>query len=208
MAKAPVRRRTQAERREETRARILTAAVNELKKNSYGGFRVDKVAVAAKVSRGAQTHHFPTKESLALAALETIYQDSAAASLSLISRLRAKDDVLGMLLEDTSQFFLGHNFAISMSMLNSGEQEQALRKKVRAMSRKYRFPIEKAWLEALTRSGLAEEHARTILNLTQSIYRGMMVRKFLVNDPAYIRFTIAQWSKIARAYVDLNTDPI
>jgi len=186
----------------------LTAAVNELKKNSYGGFRVDKVAVAAKVSRGAQTHHFPTKESLALAALETIYQDSVAVSLSLISRLGAKDDLLGMLLEDTSQFFLGHNFAISMSMLNLGEQEQALRKKVRAMSRKYRFPIEKAWLEALMRSGLAEEHARTILNLTQSIYRGMMVRKFLVNDPAYIRFTIAQWSKIARAYVDLNTDPI
>ena len=53
MAKYPAQRRTQAERREETRSRIIEAAISELLHNGYAGIRVDKVAIAAKVSRGA-----------------------------------------------------------------------------------------------------------------------------------------------------------
>ncbi|TPQ33931.1 TetR/AcrR family transcriptional regulator [Cupriavidus pinatubonensis] len=203
--KVPERRRTQAERREETRTRILDAAVSELLNKGYAGFRVDKVALAAQVSRGAQTHHFPTKEDLVLGALQTLYQASTEASTTLIDRLGREDDVLEALMQDSAKFYLGPNFIISMSLLNLGEHEPELRQKVRAMSRKYRLPIEKAWLEALLRSGLTDEAARTVLNITQSIYRGMTMRRFLRNDPEYSRFTIDQWSKIARAYIDSHT---
>ena len=202
--KVPERRRTQAERREETRARILEAAVSELVNKGYAGFRVDQVAAVANVSRGAQTHHFPTKESLILASLQKLYQESTEASMTLIDGLKPADDVLDALMQDSAKFYLGPNFIISMSLLNLGDHEPELRTKVRAMSRKYRLPIEKAWLEALLRSGLADESARTVLNITQSIYRGMVMRRFLRNDPEYTRFTIDQWSKIARAYMNLN----
>lgn len=205
MAKVPVRRRTQTERREETRSRILDAAVGELMRKGYAGFRVDKVAVAAKVSRGAQTHHFPTKQSLALAALQKLYQASTEASMKLIEGLQPRDDVLDALMQDSAKFYLGPNFYIAISMLNLGDHEPELRKKVRPISRKHRLPIEKAWLEALMRSGLAEEPARTVLNVTQSIYRGMMMRKFLRGDPEYTQFTVEQWAKIARAFMDLYT---
>lgn len=202
--KVPERRRTQAERREETRSLILETAVSELVSKGYAGFRVEQVAAAAKVSRGAQTHHFPTKEALVLAALQKLYQETTEASMKLIDDLKPGDDVLDTLMQDSAKFYLGPNFIISMSLLNLGDHEPELRQKVRAMSRKYRLPIEKAWLEALLRSGLAEEPARTVLNITQSIYRGMVMRRFLRNDPEYTRFTIEQWSKIARAYMDLN----
>jgi AcrR family transcriptional regulator len=202
--KVPERRRTQAERREETRARILEAAVSELVNKGYAGFRVDQVAAVANVSRGAQTHHFPTKESLILASLQKLYQESTEASMTLIDGLKPADDVLDALMQDSAKFYLGPNFIISMSLLNLGDHEPELRTKVRAMSRKYRLPIEKAWLEALLRAGLADEPARTVLNITQSIYRGMVMRRFLRNDPEYTRFTVDQWSKIARAYMDLN----
>lgn len=202
--KVPERRRTQAERREETRSLILETAVSELVKKGYAGFRVDQVAAAAKVSRGAQTHHFPTKEALVLAALQKLYQETTEVSMKLIDGLKPRDDVLDALMQDSAKFYLGPNFIISMSLLNLGDHEPELRQKVRAMSRKYRLPIEKAWLEALLRSGLAEEPARTVLNITQSIYRGMVMRRFLRNDPEYTRFTIDQWSKIARAYMNLN----
>ncbi|MEG7359589.1 TetR/AcrR family transcriptional regulator [Pseudomonas citronellolis] len=204
MAKSPAQRRTQAERREETRSRILEAAVSELSHNGYAGFRVDKVAIAAKVSRGAQSHHFPTKESLVLAELETLYQASTEASIKVIENLDS-EDVLDALMQDSAKFYLGPNFTIAMSLLNLGESEPELRKKVRAISRKYRLPIEKAWLDALLRSGLDEEPARTILNITQSVYRGMTIRRFLRNDPDYARFTFEQWSKIARAFIDQHT---
>ncbi|WP_193352961.1 TetR/AcrR family transcriptional regulator [Paraburkholderia xenovorans] len=182
----------------------MDAAVSELMNKGYAGFRVDQVAATARVSRGAQTHHFPTKESLVLAALQRLYQASTEASMTLIEGLESGDDVLDALMRDSASFYLGPNFIIAVSMLNLGDHEPGLRQKVRAISRKHRLPVEKAWLQALLDSGLAEEPAKTVLNITQSIYRGMVMRKFLRNDPEYTRFTTEQWSKIARAYMNLN----
>ncbi|AFO50083.1 TetR/AcrR family transcriptional regulator [Pseudomonas asiatica] len=204
MAKYPAQRRTQAERREETRSRIIEAAISELLHNGYAGIRVDKVAIAAKVSRGAQSHHFPTKESLVLAALETLYQASTEVSMKVIDNL-ASEDVLDALMQESAKFYLGPNFTIAMSLLNLGDSNPELRKKVRIMARKYRLPIEKAWLDALTRSGLDEEPARTVLSITQSVYRGMTTRRFLRNDPEYASFTFEQWSKIARAFMNQHS---
>lgn len=204
MTKAPVQRRTQVERREGTRSRILEAAVDELTNKGYAGFRVENVASTAKVSRGAQTHHFPTKESLVVASLEKLYQESTDASMKLIGSLKPGDDVLDALMRDSAKFYFGPNFIIAVSMLNLGNEPE-LRQRVRAISRTNRLPIEKAWLDALVKWGLSEDPARAVLNITQSIYRGMVMRRFLRNDPEYVRFTIEQWSKIARTFLNLNT---
>src|SRR6516225_546046 len=69
------KRRTQAERTQETRARILDAAVEVLRKNGYAHFRTADVARAAGVSRGAQLHHFATKEKLVYATMEHVFQN-------------------------------------------------------------------------------------------------------------------------------------
>lgn len=201
MTKPAQKRRTQVERREETRSRILDAAVSELLDNGYAGFRVEKVAAKAKVSRGAQTHHFPTKENLVLSALQMLYEVSTEASTHIINNLAPEDDILEALMKDSEKFFMGPNFFISMSLLNLGGYQPELRKKVQEMSRKYRLPIEEAWLEALIRSGLPKETARAVLNITQSIYRGMMIRQFLRSDPEYTQFTTGQWSEIAKMYI-------
>jgi hypothetical protein len=104
-------------------------------------------------------------------------------------------------MRDSGKFYLGPSFIIAMSLLNLADHEPELRQKVLAMSRKYRLPIENAWVDALLRSGLTEETARTCLNITQSIYRGMTMRQFLRDDFEYAPFTIDQWSKMARAYI-------
>jgi AcrR family transcriptional regulator len=208
MATSPPKlRRTQAERREETRARILEAAVGELKLKGYAGFRVNEVAVAAQVSRGAQTHHFPTKEILVLEAVRSLYDASFARSMKLIDALKPGDDVFEALMKDSEAFYLGPNFSISVTMLSQGDHEPTLRRQVRVISRKHRIPVEEAWLDALIRWGLPEEAARTILYLTQSVFRGMVMRRFLRNEPEYTRFTVALGRKLARAQIDLYLKP-
>ena len=74
---APVRR-TQAERSETMRARILTAAVTCLFEQGYGATTTVSVAATAGVSRGAMLHHFPSKADLMLAALSHILDLDAA----------------------------------------------------------------------------------------------------------------------------------
>ena len=77
---APKMRRTQAERSQETRARILEAAVELMRKRGYAQFRIADVARAAGVSRGAQLHHFATKEKLVFATLEHVFHKALATS--------------------------------------------------------------------------------------------------------------------------------
>lgn len=176
--------------------------MSELRTKGYTGFRVDKVAVAAEVSRGAQTHHFPTKEQLVLAALESLYITATTASLKLAESTGQDDDVLSRMMDDAGRFYLSPHFTIALSMLNLGDHESELRKKVQAMSRKYRLPIEQAWQAAFIRSGLDEQIARTILDLTFAVYRGLVMRRFLRRTGDDTKATLAQWALIARAYIN------
>ncbi|AHD22448.1 TetR family transcriptional regulator [Rhodococcus pyridinivorans SB3094] len=66
---APNGGRTQAQRTAATRAKLLDAAVDSLVEHGYSGTSTQGIAKRAGVSRGAQLHHFPTKESLVVAAV-------------------------------------------------------------------------------------------------------------------------------------------
>ena len=63
-------RRTQAERRAETRARLLDATVESLISDGYAGTTIRHVTERAGVSLGAQSHHFPHRVDLVASAFE------------------------------------------------------------------------------------------------------------------------------------------
>lgn len=67
---APTERRTQAERTAGTRAKLLDGAIDCLVELGFAKTSTQEIARRAGVSRGAQLHHFPTKESLLIAAVE------------------------------------------------------------------------------------------------------------------------------------------
>ncbi|MFZ3391767.1 TetR/AcrR family transcriptional regulator [Rhodococcus sp. DT1] len=66
--------RTQAQRTAATRAKLLDATVESLVEQGYAGISTQGIATRAGVSRGAQLHHFPTKESLVVAAIEHLVE--------------------------------------------------------------------------------------------------------------------------------------
>lgn len=66
-AAAPARR-TQSERRAETRARLLDATVRSLITVGYAGTTIRHVTELAGVSQGAQSHHFPRRVELVASA--------------------------------------------------------------------------------------------------------------------------------------------
>ena len=64
--------RTQQERREDTRARLLSATIECLVEHGYAGTTTQRVQDRAGLSRGALLHHFATKEALLVAAVSHV----------------------------------------------------------------------------------------------------------------------------------------
>ncbi|MGZ4455848.1 MAG: TetR/AcrR family transcriptional regulator [Nocardioides sp.] len=92
----------QEERSRLMRARLLEATVDCLVEHGFSGTSTTLVSERAGVSRGAQLHHFPTKNDLVVAAVEHLTEvrgrELAAAAASLPEgprRTRAVLQVLG-----------------------------------------------------------------------------------------------------------------
>ena len=74
----PRPRRTQGERRASSRAIILAAALEELYENGYAHSTTVTVQRRAGVSRGRLLHHFPSRESLLIAAAQYLVVEQIA----------------------------------------------------------------------------------------------------------------------------------
>lgn len=66
------KRRTQAERRADTRAALLESAARGLSRHGYGNLTLEQVASDAGYTRGALYHQFNGKEDLALAVVKWV----------------------------------------------------------------------------------------------------------------------------------------
>lgn len=176
MTTANPNKRTQAERRQDTRERITAAAIETLRRRGYAGFRVADVAIEAGVSRGAQTHHFPSKRELVLAIFASVFNRAADASRQRMASITPEDDVIDALLIDAAEFFLSPDFTMGMDMLGAAERDPELRDAVSDSARSTRLLVEQMWVELLISRGLPRDDAEDLLWLVFSAIRGLSVR--------------------------------
>lgn len=194
-------RRTQAERSEQMRRRILDAAVSLLSEKGYAGFRTAEVAEAAGVSRGAQTHHYPTKDALVLAALEHVFQTASQRGRDRALGLKSVDQAMNALLEDSFDFFFSDLFLIAVDLAILGDRDSPNGAQIRQISRAHRLPVEAAWLQALMDAGIAKHLAEDLLWLTTSIVRGLAIRKLLADDPPRFKRVLKLWRVMVADYL-------
>lgn len=82
-------RRTQQERRAQTRAKLLDATIQSVLDAGYAATTTRRVAELAGVSTGAQTHHFPHRVDLVSAAVERLAERRIAELRRLAAKLPA-----------------------------------------------------------------------------------------------------------------------
>jgi len=201
-AKRPARRkrRTQAERTQGTRTRILDAAVEVLRKKGYAHFRTADVAKAAGVSRGAQLHHFATKEKLVYATMEHVFQNVLETSRRRVRALRPGEDPLEHMIADAREFFFSTPFFISLDIATSINNAR-FRNRLMAMVRDARLPAEQAWRQALVASGMPEREADDLLWLTLALVRGLAVRMLWQNEPARFDRLLKVWRGVVESHL-------
>jgi AcrR family transcriptional regulator len=200
-AAAPNVRRTQVERSEETRRRILDAAVDLLAQKGYAGFRTADVAKAAGVSRGAQTHHFPSKDDLVVAVVAHVFGRASEQGRKRARRVKSVDEAIKVLLADSQEFFFSELFLIAMDLAIQGHMNNVAGNPVGQISAASRLPVEASWLAALIEAGVPPAVAEDLLWLTISIVRGLAVRRLWQHDaPRFTRlFTL--WRRMVAQYL-------
>lgn len=195
-------RRTQAERSEGTRLGILKAALGILESKGYAGFRTADVAVAAGVSRGALTHHFPSRGELLLAVVEHVFQSAADLSRSRVLRIRTPDDAIKALLEDGERFFFSELFLISMDMAIQGRtQSDGVTESIARISSETRLPVEARWLQVLVAAGIPRDVADDLLWLTLSVVRGLAMRRTWKHEEVRFKHLFAVWRRMVASYL-------
>ena len=192
------RHRTQAERSEETRTRILKAAANLIRKRGYARFRTAEVAKEAGLSRGAQLHHFPT---LVVATLEYVFEQARVLSRRRASAVNKPRDLIEAVIEDAREFFFSEHFMIAIDIVLSTSTDQSVRKQILDISRKARRPVETAWTEALAANGVPGQLASDLVALTLSLVRGMALRTLWDNDPKWFDELFALWRQMIKVFL-------
>lgn len=201
------KRRTQAQRTQETRTRILDAAVEVLRKRGYAHFRTADVAKAVGVSRGAQLHHFKTKEKLVYATMEHVFHNVLATSQVRARTLKRGEDPLERVIADGRDFFFSTPFFISLDIATSINSAR-FRKQLMAMVRNARLPAERAWHQALVANGMSEQVADDVLWLTLGLVRGLAVRMLWQNEPERFDRLLELWRTIVAGYIGTNRSPL
>jgi TetR/AcrR family transcriptional regulator len=86
--------RTQADRADQSRARILEAAIAEFSENGLAGARTEQIAEAAGVNKALLYYYFQGKEALYTAAIESVAEQVVASSMAAMAGDRSAGERL------------------------------------------------------------------------------------------------------------------
>ena len=130
-------RRSQSERRAETRRRLLDATIESLIEVGYAGTTIRRVTELAGVSQGAQSHHFPHRVDLVASAFERLAERREARYTERArelpddssERIRA---LLDLLWED----FSSELFTVALKLWIAAAEDDSLRERLVPVERR------------------------------------------------------------------------
>ncbi len=190
-------RRTQAERRQETQAAILNAALLTLVADGYAGFSAIGVAARAGVSRGAQEHYYPKKIDLIAAATEHALDRAIAHARTTSSTIGSPETAVEEFLAESEAFFFTPAFMALMEIVIVARSDKALGEIVYPVLESSRRALDRIWLEALVSAGYGAPDAEQFIELSQYLLRGLFFVSTWLPYKVRRTETLGAWRKIA-----------
>ena len=189
-------RRSQSERSEETKKRLLAAAARLIVRKGFAELRVADVATEAGVSVGAQLHHFPSKDALVVAVIEHCFNEASQTSRGRAASGAPAALVLKQAIEDAKAFFFSDHFLVATNIVLSTQPPSAMREDVLNISRNARLPVEGAWRDAMIDAGFPADVAGDVITMSFGLIRGFAIRRLWDQDEEGQKRCIALWEEM------------
>jgi AcrR family transcriptional regulator len=191
------KRKTQEQRRRETREAVLNAAAQVLTEAGYARFSAARVATQAGVSRGALERYFPTKNDLLVAVTGHVMDRAMSDAKLLAARGPKQGDPINRFLLDSEHFFFSPIYRGMMELAIAAKSDADLAERYDPIVQHARTELNATWLEALADAGFPRRNAELFVELTHHFLRGVfLVSTWLPYKPNR-RALLAAWSELA-----------
>lgn len=195
-APTPKTRRTQAERSEAMRQRLVDATLKCLVSEGYAGTTVSKIVSTAKVSRGAPVHHFPSKAALIEAAAEQLVRRFYISLGKSVQGIEASDDrLLDLLTAVWRNLLTTPETTAMLELLIASRHEPelaAMMQRLWAVAYRTMRSAAEHYLEPAT----AEDSVADLMTLTQWLLRGMAEDRHINPASADARLLFERYLKL------------
>lgn len=183
----------QEERTRAMRQRLLEATVECLVEHGWSGTSTTLISHRAGVSRGAQLHHFPTKNDLVLAAVEHLSdlrgEELRLAATGLPRGKRRTRAVLEMF----ADHFTSSVFTAALELWVAARTDQTLHAAVVPLEQRVGREVHRIAVEVL---GVDEDRpgARELVQATLDLVRGLGLADTMTDDRARRRRILDVWA--------------
>ena len=183
------------------RARLLEATVECLTERGFAGTSTTLVSQRAGVSRGAQLHHFPTKEALVVAAVEHLSDvrrsELVAAAAALPTGERRTRAVLSMLADHVTSPV----FAAALELWVAARTDPGLLDAVAPLEQHVGRETHRLTVELLG----ADEQApgvRELVQATLDLVRGLGLADTISDDARRRSRILDEWARVLDAALE------
>jgi AcrR family transcriptional regulator len=179
-------RRTQAERSAAMRTRLLDATIECLVTYGYAGTTTPRVAELAGVTRGAQIHHFRSKEDLVVAAIEHLAQQRAQGAIREIGRVEASSDPVSMVLEFLWEAHQGPMFVATVELWVAARTDRVLADHIERVEPLVNSTLISAIAQLVPDHAMRKE-LRNFVYTAMDALRGILLNGFVDRDSGRAR---------------------
>ena len=193
-----LKRRTQEERSIHTQNVLMEAARKTLCDKGYAGLTTAEVSKRAGLSRGAQLHHYASKQELMLALADHIFSAVESEIEDIARQLSDADHgVETFVTRLWEQIFSPDNYHPTTELMNAARTDPALKERLLVRWNKLLEVYHHTWVKALRRSGALTPKMESTLTMTLSLMRGLAYERLVRgDDPDYYRDILSTWSEI------------
>jgi AcrR family transcriptional regulator len=172
-------RRSQEERSAATRQLLLDATIDCLIDLGYAATSTTEIVARAGVSRGAQVHHFPTKNELVRSAVAHLAVRQAEELRRQYDRASGTGDRVSRAMDLLWSAFTGPLFVASLELIVAARTDPALRSSLEAFEDGMAEGIANVCNELFGPATMRRRAARDVVDLTIAMMHGLAFARLL-----------------------------
>ena len=202
-SEAQATRVPQADRTRAMRARLMEATVELLVERGFAGTSTTLVSERAGVSRGAQLHHFPTKNDLVVAAVEHLTERRGEELAQVFAELSAlpvataagRRTRLRKILDALGDHFASPVFAAALELWVAARTDETLLAAVSPLEQRVGREAHRMTVAALG-ADEAKPGVRELVQATLDLVRGLGLASTISDDSARRRRILREWADV------------